>query len=284
LIWRRDTCEVTPKAIPRVLSIAGSDSSGGAGIQADLKAFARCGVYGLSVITAVTAQSTSGIADCHVIPPSSLRAQIEAVLGDIGADAIKIGMLVGLETVREVAACIRDYVSAETPVVLDPVLRASTGAELLTTDGLQELVDQLIPLVTVLTPNVPEAHALAAVAGRAKRPANEDRLLAVDVLALGPRCVVLTGGHRAARGDLYCDAEQIVELGGERYDSSATHGTGCTHSAVLAAMLACGRPPLEAARVAARIAAEAVRDGLDGLGRGSGPVDVLGLAHRERDW
>ena len=284
MITQRDTCQVTQRAIPRVLSIAGSDSSGGAGAQADLKAFARCGVYGLSAITAVTAQSTTGVLSCHVVPPASVRAQIEAALGDVGADAIKIGMLADADTVREVVSCIREYVSGETPIVLDPVLSASTGAALLTADGLRALVDELIPLVTVLTPNLPEAHALATAAGCAERGIEGDQLLAVDLLGLGPRCVVLTGGHRVALGDLYCAADQIVELGGARYASSATHGSGCTHSAVLAAALACGQTPLDAARIAARIAGEAVRDGLAGLGRGSGPGDVLDLARVERDW
>jgi hydroxymethylpyrimidine/phosphomethylpyrimidine kinase len=212
-----------------------------------------------------------------------VRAQIEAALGDIGADAIKIGMLADADTVREVAGCIREHVSAETPIVLDPVIQASTGTELLTAAGLLALIDALIPLVTVLTPNLAEARALAAATGRAERVAHDDRLLAGALLALGPRCVVLTGGHRAVHGDLYCDAEQTVELGGERYGSRATHGSGCTHSAALAAALACGQAPLDAARFAAAIAAEAVRDGLDGLGRGAGPVDVLGLAQRQPD-
>jgi hydroxymethylpyrimidine/phosphomethylpyrimidine kinase len=278
---RRDNRGVTDTAIPRVLSIAGSDSSGGAGIQADLKAFARCGVYGMTAITAVTAQSTVQVLDVHKVPASVVRAQIEAVLADIGADAIKIGMLGDAETVRTVASCLREW-PAQIPIVLDPLLSASTGAELLAPDGVQALIDELLPLVTVLTPNLPEAHALAAVAGMTARADGEDGLVASDLLGLGPQSVVITGGHRAVVSDLYCDRSQTVEIGGQRHAAQATHGSGCTHSAVIAAALACGCAPLDAARFAAVVAADAVRDGLDELGRGSGPVDVLGPASHAR--
>jgi hydroxymethylpyrimidine/phosphomethylpyrimidine kinase len=269
---------VTLAAIPRVLTIAGSDSSGGAGIQADLKAFARCGVYGMTAITAVTAQSTEQVLEIHQVPPSIVRAQIDAVLDDIGADAIKVGMLGDAPTVRTVATCLRERLPARLPIVLDPLLSATTGAELLSPDALQALIDELLPLVTVLTPNLPEARTLAAAAGMTARAEGEDGLLASDLLRLGPQSVVITGGHRARAGDLYCDDVQTVEIGGRRHAAHATHGSGCTHSAVLAAALACGCLPLDAARVAALVAADAVRDGLGGLGHGSGPVDVLGLA------
>lgn len=270
------------RAIPRVLAIAGSDSGGGAGIQADLKAFASRGTYGLSAITAVTAQNTAGLQAIHAVPPRIVCAQIESVVEDIGVDAVKIGMLVDAATVRAVARCLSKCLDAETPIVLDPVLSASTGATLLAADGVEVLLSELFPRVTVLTPNLPEARALAAHAGRPPPRAGDDGALARELLALGPVSVVLTGGHRAQAGDLYCDAEQLVELGGEHYDTRATHGSGCTHSAVLAAELASGRTPLEAARTAAVCAAAAIRDGLDGLGQGSGPVDALGVWQRER--
>jgi hydroxymethylpyrimidine/phosphomethylpyrimidine kinase len=269
------------RAIPRVLAIAGSDSGGGAGIQADLKAFASRGTYGLSAITAVTAQNTAGLLAIHAVPPRIVCAQIESVVEDIGVDAVKIGMLVDAATVRAVARCLSQCLDAATPIVLDPVLSASTGATLLAADAVEVLLSELFPRVTVLTPNLPEARALAAHAGRPRPTAGDDGALARELLALGPDSIVLTGGHRARAGDLYCDAEQLVELGGEHYDTDATHGSGCTHSAVLAAELASGRTPLEAARTAAVCAAAAIRDGLDGLGQGSGPVDVLGLWQRE---
>jgi hydroxymethylpyrimidine/phosphomethylpyrimidine kinase len=250
-------------------------------MQADLKAFARSGVYGLSAITAVTAQNSSGVQAIHALPPRIVGAQIDAVLQDIGADAVKIGMLVNAAIVRAVARSLRAWLTPGTPVVLDPLLAATTGARLLSASGLHALLHELLPLTTVLTPNVGEARALLAHAGEPERADGTDDVLARGLLALGLSSVVLKGGHRAHGGDLYCDAEQLVELGGERYASEATHGSGCTHSALLAAELARGHTPLEAARTAAIGAAEAVRDGLAELGHGAGPVDVLGLARRQ---
>jgi hydroxymethylpyrimidine/phosphomethylpyrimidine kinase len=191
------------------------------------------------------------------VPPRIVCAQIESVVEDIGVDAVKIGMLVDAATVRAVARCLSKCLDAETPIVLDPVLSASTGATLLAADGVEVLLSELFPRVTVLTPNLPEARALAAHAGRPPPRAGDDGALARELLALGPVSVVLTGGHRAQAGDLYCDAEQLAEL-------------------------ASGRTPLEAARTAAVCAAAAIRDGLDGLGQGSGPVDALGVWQRER--
>jgi hydroxymethylpyrimidine/phosphomethylpyrimidine kinase len=266
--------------IARALTIAGSDSGGGAGIQADLNAFARCGVYGCCAITAVTAQNTQGVFAIHAVPAEVVRAQIEAVVGDIGIDAVKIGMLGGVATVEAVARCLEKGLEPGTPIVVDPLLFASTGAELLAGAAVAKLISEIVPLASVLTPNLAEARALLAHVGHPAADSAEDGELARALLDLGPRAVVLTGGHRARFGDIYCDAGQLVELDGERYESRATHGSGCTHAAVLAAELARGRMPLQAARIAAQYAAEAIRDGLDGIGDGAGPVDVLGRSPR----
>ena len=283
----------TPARIPRVLSIAGSDSGGGAGIQADLKAFAACGVHGMTAVTAITAQNTVGVSTVHPIPPGVILAQVRAVAQDIGVDAVKIGMLGDVATVEVVARAL-DELHAGTPVVLDPVMVAESGAELLAGDARSALVQLLLPRATVATPNVPEAVALARAgdagasrpddlhdgdgAGAGEGADADAAALARAVHALGPAAVVVTGGHRGQAVDVFFDGERIVELPGERYSSGAAHGSGCTHSSVLASRLARGDDPLEAARVAKAMAARAVRDGLQALGSGAGPVDVLGVS------
>jgi hydroxymethylpyrimidine/phosphomethylpyrimidine kinase len=256
------------------LTIAGSDSSGGAGIQADLKAFARCRVYGASAITAVTVQSTRGISAVHVVPPAIVAAQIDAVLDDIGPDAIKIGMLVGAATVHAVADALRGRL-AGTPLVIDPVRSASAGGELLDQGALGALIAELLPLATVITPNLPEARALLAHAAHPAAGAADDAELARALLTLGPAGVVLTGGHRLTPGDIFADTDRVVPIEGVHHPNDATHGSGCTHSAALTAQLALGKDPLEAATIAAGLAAEAIRNGLTDVGRGVGPVDVL---------
>jgi hydroxymethylpyrimidine/phosphomethylpyrimidine kinase len=255
--------------IPRVLSIAGSDSGGGAGIQADLKAFAACGVHGMTAITAVTAQNTTGVSAVHTIPGEIVLEQVRAVNDDIGIDAVKIGMLGSVATVEAVAAALQ-LLPAETPIVLDPVMVAESGARLLDREAQASLVSLLLPRATVTTPNVPEAGALAG--GDA---APED--LARAVHGLGPRYVVVTGGHREQPVDLFFDGEHLVEIAGVRHPSGAAHGSGCTHSSVLAARLAWGDEPLAAARKAQELASRAVKEGLTEIGAGAGPVDVLGL-------
>ncbi len=267
---------------PKVLSIAGSDSGGGAGIQADLKAFARCGVHGMTAITAITAQNTVAVTAVYPLPTEAIVDQVQAVAEDIGVDAVKIGMLGTAKTIAAVDRAL-DLVG-DVPVVLDPVMVAESGARLLDDDAEGELRRLLLPRVTVVTPNLPEARILAGTGGEetaakrgpedtaAKRGPEE---LARTIQALGPQVVVVTGGHREEATDLFFDGERFVELPGERYPDGASHGSGCTHSSALAANLALGREPLEAAREAKRIAAEAVRDGLRGLGEGAGPVDVL---------
>jgi len=304
---------------PRVLTIAGSDSGGGAGIQADLKAFARCGVHGMSAITAITAQSTVEVRAIHAVPPEMVLAQVRAVREDIGVDAVKVGMLGSVEVTLAVARALREL-PAGTPVVVDPVMVAESGARLLEVDAQRALVAEILPLASVLTPNVPEARVLvgwseagvsearesaaggsAALAdmedGAALADADAERL-ARAVLALGPRAVVLTGGHRggadagrdadadagaaALTVDLFVSAAdgqrgEVIAIVGPRHPGGAAHGSGCTHSSVLAAQLALGHAPLAAARVARRLAGDAVARGLRDVGAGAGPVDVLGL-------
>jgi hydroxymethylpyrimidine/phosphomethylpyrimidine kinase len=261
----------TSRTPPRVLSIAGSDSGGGAGIQADLKAFARCGVHGMTAITAITAQNTVAVTGVWAIPPQAIVEQVRAVVGDIGVDAVKIGMLGDSETIEAVGDAL-DLVG-DAPVVLDPVMVAESGASLLQSDAQAELRERLVPRAAVLTPNVHEAAALAGLDAAA-----EIESLARAVHELGPAAVVVTGGHRDEATDVFYDGERFVEIPGTRFDRGAAHGSGCTHSSALAAHLAFGFEPLEAARAAKQIAAEAVRHGLTTVGAGAGPVDVFGLA------
>jgi len=260
-----------------VLSIAGSDSGGGAGIQADLKAFARCGVHGMTAITALTAQSTVGVEAVEQVPPEMIIAQVRAVAEDIGVDAVKIGMLGNAATVAAVAEALERYVDDGTPVVLDPVMVAESGARLLDDDACDALVNDLLPLVTIATPNIPEARVLSGLGGDASQ---EDLARAVQVL--GPDAVVVTGGHSDALIDLFFDGEEPVEIPGERHPGKAAHGSGCTHSSAIAAFLARGAEPLQAAAAARQLASLAVGAGLDGLGKGHGPVDVFDLAARAR--
>jgi hydroxymethylpyrimidine/phosphomethylpyrimidine kinase len=257
-----------------VLSIAGSDSGGGAGIQADLKAFARCGVHGMTAITAVTWQNTIAVEGVTPIPPEAILGQVRAVAEDIGVDAVKIGMLGTAETIAAVSNAL-DLVR-EAPVVLDPVMVAESGADLVEPNARKALVD-LLPRATVVTPNLAEARALVKTAGGTAPEDPED--LARAVHELGPRFVVVTGG-RGGGGeavDVFYDGDRVERIAGEAYPEGAAHGSGCTHSSALAAHLALGHSPLQSAQAARRIAAAAVRDGLREIGRGPGPVNVLGL-------
>jgi hydroxymethylpyrimidine/phosphomethylpyrimidine kinase len=262
--------------IPRVLSIAGSDSGGGAGIQADLKAFAVCGVHGMTAITALTAQNTVGVTAVHGVPAEMILAQVRAVQSDIGVDAVKIGMLGTVVAIRAVAQAL-DELGAGIPVVLDPVMVSESGVALLDPEARGELLSVLLPRATVITPNLPEARALLAGEDSDTLEGADADELARRLHRLGPRVVVVTGGHRKQATDVFFDGHSLIELPGERHQCGATHGSGCTHSSVLAARLAHGDTPLQAARVAKRLASRAVRDGLRELGAGAGPVDVLGL-------
>jgi hydroxymethylpyrimidine/phosphomethylpyrimidine kinase len=271
---------VSEHRTPTALTIAGSDSGGGAGIQADLKAFARCGVHGTSAITAITAQNTIGVDAIHAVPPQTILAQVRAVLADIRVDAVKVGMLGTVAGTLAVAQAL-DELPAGTPVVVDPVMVAESGARLLDEEAERALVEQILPRASVLTPNLPEARVLAGrpgVPGEAQ--SEEAEALARALLALGPRAVVVTGGHRDRAVDLFFDASRSepVEIAGERHRDGGAHGSGCTHSSVLAAQLALGCTPLQAARIARELTGAAVRDGLRDVGGGAGPVDVLGLA------
>ena len=252
--------------VPRCLTIAGSDSGGGAGVQADLKAFAAAGCHGTSAIVALTAQNTTGVSAVHELPADFVRAQLDAVYDDIGVDAAKTGMLFSRAVVETVA----DFLDGrDIPLVVDPVMIASSGARLLQDDSLETLVSRLFPLATVVTPNLYEAEALAGSGSR--------RELAERIHELGAPAVVVTGGHGDEAVDHLFDGERHIEIPVERHDTTATHGAGCTHSATFAAALARGQSLEQAAREAARVAADAVRHGLAEIGAGDGPVDVLHL-------
>jgi len=257
--------------IPVALAIAGSDSGGGAGIQADLKAFARCGVHGTTAITAITAQSTVGVEAVHAIPPEIIVAQVRAIAGDIAVDAVKVGMLgtaTTVDAVVEALALVRGV-----PVVVDPVMVAESGSTLLDAEARAALVRRLLPLATVATPNVLEARELTGLGDDA---AQED--LALAVRALGVSVAVVTGGHTETGTDVLVDDEaEPLRIDGPLHPPGASHGSGCTHSSTLAAQLARGASVRDAAIAARRITSEAVERGLRDIGSGAGPVDALGL-------
>ena len=247
--------------VPRALTIASSDSGGGAGIQADLKSFAAAGCHGMSAIVALTAQNTVGVAAIHELPPEFVTAQLAAVFDDIGVDAAKTGMLFSARLIETVA----DFLQAHpVPLVVDPVMVASSGAKLLEDDAVESLVTRLLPLATVVTPNRAEATALV---GRGAPGEQAERLV-----GLGAAAAIVTGSGGA---DHFFDGEIKLEIPVRRHDIGATHGSGCTHSATLAALLARGEDLLTAATLAAATASDAVGHGLAELGSGEGPVDVF---------
>jgi hydroxymethylpyrimidine/phosphomethylpyrimidine kinase len=257
--------------VPRVLTIAGSDSGGGAGIQADLKAFAAAGAHGTTAIVALTAQNTVGVSSVYELPPAFVIAQLRAIESDIGIDAAKTGMLYS----RRVIDAVATYLEAHpVPLVVDPVLVSSSGARLLEEDAVEALVARLFPLATVVTPNLAEARALCADSSQATKAELAERLV-----GLGARAAIVTGGHGEPVDHLF-DGSEHTAIPVERIEIAATHGAGCTHSATLAALIARGLPLAEAARGAARAATDAVRHGLTEIGAGDGPVDVLHLKGR----
>jgi hydroxymethylpyrimidine/phosphomethylpyrimidine kinase len=269
----------TSARVPVCLSIAGSDSGGGAGIQADLKAFARCGVHGTTAITAITAQNTVAVTRVEPIAPEVVVAQVEAVASDFTIGAVKIGMVGGAPVIEAVARAL-DALPPGTPVVLDPVMIAESGARLLPSEAERALVELLLPRATVVTPNVPEARVL----GGPDAHDLDGAPLAHAVRRRGANAVVVTGGHRATTTDVLLPAGDDatiapIEIPGARHPDGAAHGSGCTHSSALAAHLALGFDLVEAAHAARAIAAEAVRLGLRDLGAGAGPVNVLGVGH-----
>jgi hydroxymethylpyrimidine/phosphomethylpyrimidine kinase len=257
---------------PVVLSIAGSDSGGGAGIQADLKAFAALGVHGTTAITAITAQNTVGVDIVHPIPPDVILAQVRAVVDDIGVDAVKVGMLGTVATIEAVVTSLGLVGNA--PIVVDPVMVSESGAQLLADDARGALIDRLLPLASVATPNLPEARALAG-AGEGASAAQ----LAAAIRVLGPAAVIVTGGH-ADGCDLLDDGSELFSIPGPMHPDGAAHGSGCTHSSILAALLAIGFPLREAAIEARKRVGDAIAAGLRDVGNGAGPVDALGIAAR----
>jgi len=255
--------------VPVALTIAGSDSGGGAGIQADLKTFAAFGVHGTSAITAVTAQNTVTVSEIHEVPIRVIRAQIDAVVEDIGVQAAKTGMLASAAIIEAVAAAIRDHGIIN--LVVDPVMVAKGGARLLHSDAIASLYRYLLPLAAVVTPNIPEAEVLL---GRSLPTVDDRRQAARDLVALGPRAAVVKGGHAADAEaiDIYWDGRDLVELAGRRINTKNTHGSGCVFSAAITAGLAKGQSPLEAVRAAKAFINGAIEHSLE-LGKGHGPVN-----------
>jgi hydroxymethylpyrimidine/phosphomethylpyrimidine kinase len=251
--------------VPKCLTIAGSDSGGGAGIQADLRAFAAAGCFGTSAIVALTAQNTVGVIAVHELPPEFVRAQLEAVFDDIGVDAAKTGMLFSATVIETVGDFLAEH---PVPLVVDPVMIASSGARLLQEDAVAALLSRLFPLAAVVTPNEVEARLLVG-----DGPKGE---LAERLVELGAPAAIVTGGHGDPVDHLF-DGERHVEIPVDRHVRRSTHGAGCTHSATLAALLARGLSLEQAARGAAEAASRAVAQGHPEIGAGDGPVDVLGL-------
>jgi hydroxymethylpyrimidine/phosphomethylpyrimidine kinase len=270
---------VSPQTPPRLLTIAGSDSGGGAGIQADLKTFAAHGAYGMSVITAITAQNTREVRAVHEVPPEMVAAQIDAVLDDIGADAIKIGMLASAPIVRAVADRLRGLTI---PIVLDPVMVAKSGDALLRDDAVAAILDNLLPLCTLVTPNVPElARMTGLLVGT-----EEERRTAAEALgktALGKTVAVLAkGGHAEGNEviDLLWEGGRFHRFSGQRLDARSSHGTGCTLSSAIAARLAAGEPLARAVDGAILWLRGALAAAYP-LGSGNGPVDHLYLWRKD---
>ncbi len=252
----------------KALTIAGSDSSGGAGVQADLKTFAAHGVYGLSAITAITAQNTLGVVEWHALSADLVTAQIEAVVDDIGLDAVKTGMLANAAIVEAVSAAIR---SLELPqLVVDPVMVAKSGDRLLEEDAVHAIRNELLPQAHIVTPNMWEAEVLA---GMPVRSLDQMREAGRRILDLGPRVVVVKGGHLTGLEsvDIACTRGQIVELRGPRIATTHTHGTGCTFASAIAANLARGLADIDAIAAAREYVEGAIRSA-PGLGRGHGPL------------
>ncbi len=256
--------------IARALTIAGSDSGGGAGIQADLKTFTALRVYGLSVVTAITAQNTCQVAGVIELPADFVRLQLDVVMRDIGVDAAKTGMLSSPEIIEAVAEGVREHRIER--IVVDPVMRAKSGDRLLRPEAEEALVRRLLPLAYVVTPNIPEAEALV---GWPIRSREDMKRAARHIFDLGPRAVLVKGGHLDVGPeavDILYDGRQFYEFAAERIGTRNTHGTGCTYSAAIAAYLARGDDMLEAIRKAKHYVTMAIRYGLS-IGRGHGPLN-----------
>jgi len=266
---------------PTALTVAGSDSGGGAGIQADLKTFSAMGVYGMSVITAITAQNTREVKAVHALPPDLVAAQLDAVLEDIGADAVKTGMLMTAEIVDTVSSRLAAH--GVTRLVVDPVMIAKSGDRLLEDEAIGPLKKLLLPMALVVTPNVPEAEVLSGLKIRSR----EDMALSARTIQeLGARNVVIKGGH-LSEGEESCDLLLTedgtdVLLCSERVETSAGHGTGCTFAAAIAAGMASGMGVTEAIERAKNFVTEALKNATP-LGKGHGPVDHLWRLGRRRE-
>jgi hydroxymethylpyrimidine/phosphomethylpyrimidine kinase len=255
--------------LPVALTIAGSDSGGGAGIQADLKTFAALDVHGTSAITAITAQNTIGVTEILELPISLIREQIAVVVEDIGVQSAKTGMLSSVAIIETVADAVMQYRLDN--LVVDPVMVAKGGAKLLRDDAVAAMRQRLIPLAAVVTPNLPEAQVLL---GREIRTIDERRQAARDLVAMGARAAVVKGGHAEDVTDVFFDGAQLVELQAKRIDTPNTHGSGCVFSAAIAAWLARGADPESAVREAKRFITLAIANSLE-LGAGHGPVNPL---------
>jgi hydroxymethylpyrimidine/phosphomethylpyrimidine kinase len=254
-------------APPRVLAIAGSDSGGGAGIQADLKTMLAMGVHGMTVICAVTAQNSVGVQGYWELPPEAVRAQLDSVLSDIGVQAVKTGMLASAPLVRTVCDALAEVAA---PVVVDPVAVSKHGDSLLADGTLAAVRDRLLPLATVVTPNLYEAELLTGL-----HIEDEDQMLTAArmIAAMGPQCVLIKGGHLAGSPvDLLVDGDRVVRFGGQRIDSVHTHGTGCTLASAIASRLAIGDDMQAAVQAAKNYVTGAINAGFP-LGAGIGPVD-----------
>ncbi len=253
--------------VRKALTIAGSDSGAGAGLQADLKTFAALGVYGTSVVTAITAQNTTGVTRVLETPASVVAAQIDAVLEDIGADAVKTGMLANARIIRVVAGKVREHRIER--LVVDPVMVATSGHRLLQENAVQALKTHLFPLATIVTPNLPEAQALTGTAGTS---VNAIRDMARRMVDMGARSVVVKGGHRrGAADDVFHDGKVFRVFSAPRVRTKHTHGTGCTYSAALACALAQGKPVDAAVAEAKEFITQAISHAFS-IGRGHSPV------------
>ena len=254
--------------VKRAMTIAGSDSGGGAGIQADLKTFAALGVYGTSALTAVTAQNTLGVTEVMELSPDLVAAQIDAIITDIGTDAAKTGMLANSGIIRVVADKVKEHRLPN--LVVDPVMVAKGGDRLLQGEAVEALRSLLIPLATVVTPNLPEA---AALVGRRVESLEEARQAASDMVAMGARSAVVKGGHlKGDAVDVFYDGRELREFRANRVDTTSTHGTGCTFASAIAAGLARGMAVEEAVAQAKEYVTEAIRNAFP-VGGGHGPLN-----------
>ncbi|MBI4282771.1 MAG: bifunctional hydroxymethylpyrimidine kinase/phosphomethylpyrimidine kinase [Chloroflexi bacterium] len=263
-------------SVKRAMTIAGSDSGGGAGVQADLKTFAALGVYGTSAITAITAQNTLGVTAVLELPPELVAAQIDAILSDIGTDAVKTGMLANSRIIRVVADKLKEHglsnpsIHSGQALVVDPVMVAKGGDRLLQEEAVEALRSLLIPLATVVTPNLPEA---AVLVGRSVDSLEDARQAARDIVAMGARSAVVKGGHLQGDAvDVFYDGRRLREFTAPRIDTTSTHGTGCTFASAIAAGLAQGMAVEDAVARAKEYVTEAIRNAFP-LGGGHGPLN-----------